>query len=82
MNFGTLEILRGGNALVITDMDRYVLEDYDGFGMPPSHRLTERGPLQHGETDLGYLLDPRLIQIAVKLAGAVQSINVLVSINA
>lgn len=67
MDFGTLEIIRGGNALSITDEDRYVLEDYDGFGMPPSHRLTERGPLQHGETDLGYLLDPRLIQIALKI---------------
>lgn len=35
----------------------------DGFGMPPVRRLSERGPLQHGVTDIGYRLDPRLLQV-------------------
>ena len=25
--------------------------------MAPSHRLTQRGPMQHGETDVGFRLD-------------------------
>jgi hypothetical protein len=34
-------------------------EGEDDLGMPPLHRLEERGPMQHGSTDRGYRLDPR-----------------------
>ena len=37
------------------------LLSYDGVGMPAFHRLIERGPLQHGITDVGYRLDERTI---------------------
>lgn len=67
MIFGTLEILRSGVALDLTDVENYVVENYEGFGMPPLHRLTERGPLQHGESDRGYRLDPRMIQLVLML---------------
>jgi hypothetical protein len=40
-----------------------VLNSCDGFGMAPSHRLRERSSQQHGETDLGFRLDPRLIAL-------------------
>lgn len=66
MHLGKLEILRAGMApLDISELGVYHVDDYDGFGMPPMHRLAERGPLQHGETDLGFRLDARLIQIAL-----------------
>lgn len=64
---GRLEIIREGNALDISDLAHYAVEEIDGFGMPPLHRISERGPLQHGESDRGYRLDPRLIQIVLKL---------------
>lgn len=35
----------------------------DGLGMSPMHRLSERGPLQHGDTDRGYRLDPRTVRL-------------------
>ncbi|MFA6271165.1 MAG: hypothetical protein WC657_08230, partial [Candidatus Paceibacterota bacterium] len=35
----------------------------DGLGMSPLHRLSERGPLQHGNTDRGYRLDPRQVRL-------------------
>lgn len=35
----------------------------DGLGMAQMHRITERGPLQHGDTDRGYRLDPRNIRL-------------------
>ena len=31
--------------------------------MAPMQRITQRGPLQQGDTDVGYRLDPRIIQL-------------------
>jgi hypothetical protein len=42
----------------------------DGLGSAPLHRLSERGPLQHGETDLGYRLDPRQVSYVFHLKGS------------
>jgi hypothetical protein len=39
----------------------------DGLGMAPMHRLSERGPLQHGDTDRGYRLDPRMIRLVLDI---------------
>lgn len=32
-----------------------------GLGMPPVVRLTQRGPFQHGDSDIDYRLEPRVI---------------------
>lgn len=58
------------------DFDTYTLSGYDatsgltfqylgdqGFGMAPLHRITTRGPLQYGDSDIDYRLDPRILQI-------------------
>ena len=34
-----------------------------GFGMAPLHRITQRGPLQQGDSDVDFRLDPRVLQI-------------------
>lgn len=34
-----------------------------GFGMAPMHRITQRGPLQHGDSDIDFRLDPRILQL-------------------
>lgn len=34
-----------------------------GFGLAPLHRITTRGPLQHGDSDIDFRLDPRVLQI-------------------
>jgi len=67
---GTVEILRGTESLNIGDLVNYAIQDLEGFGMPPLHRITERGPLQHGESDRGYRLDPRLIQVVLAIRAA------------
>jgi hypothetical protein len=36
-----------------------------GFGMAPMHRITQRGPLQQGDTDVDFRLDPRILQVPV-----------------
>lgn len=39
----------------------FVYEIDNGLGMPSLVRLSERGPSQHGDTDIGFLLEPRSI---------------------
>jgi len=41
------------------------LESDDGFGLPPIARITERGPLQHGVSDLGFRLQPRNVNLVL-----------------
>lgn len=43
----------------------YVIQE-DGLGMPPLEFVTQRGPLQHGETVKEIWLRPRTIQILVR----------------
>ena len=50
----------------------YQLEE-DGVGMAEGHRLEERGPQQHGVTDLGFRLDPRVIQLVFVSVNASES---------
>ncbi len=38
------------------------------LAMPPVRRLSEQGPLQHGDTDLGFRLDPRTFVLTLKTA--------------
>lgn len=45
------------------------LEAHDGLGMAPSRRLSERGPMQHGETDRGYRYDPRVLSLIFGISG-------------
>lgn len=63
----TLELIVGGDTLDISDDTNYRHLSHDGFGMSPLHRITERGPLQHGETDRDFRLDPRLVNIVLLL---------------
>jgi hypothetical protein len=37
----------------------------EGLAMAPIRRLSERGPLQHGTTDLGFRLDPRKFMLTL-----------------
>lgn len=40
-----------------------------GLGMIPIHRFSERGPLQDGDTDLGYRGDPRFFSLFLEIVG-------------
>ena len=57
---GTTYNLNGANAGIGVTV-RYLGDQ--GFGMAPMQRITQRGPLQQGDTDVGYRLDPRIIQL-------------------
>lgn len=55
--------LSDGTVLFDTDdgpVYLYYIAD-DGLGMASVTRFSERGPSQHGDTDLGFLLEPRIV---------------------
>jgi hypothetical protein len=62
-------VIADGQAHSLTDHETCWLVSDDGLGMAPNHRLRQRGPQQHGETDVGYRLDPRVVQLVLELAG-------------
>jgi hypothetical protein len=39
-----------------------------GFGLSPSHQLTQRGPFQQGDSYIGVRLDPRIITLPLVVA--------------
>lgn len=53
----------------LSDNEQYMLIGIDGIAAPPVARITERGPLQHGESDLGFRLRPRRIALALMVRG-------------
>lgn len=54
-----ITVINGTVETVLDDGTLGYLVAYDGWGMTPNHRLSDRGSLQHGETDRGFRLDPR-----------------------
>lgn len=54
----------GGSLYDLTAGGILWMEHGDGFGLPPMHRFTQRGPMQHGETNRDFRLDPRTITLA------------------
>lgn len=58
---GTTYNLNGANASLGGLRLRYLGDQ--GFGLAPLHRITQRGPLQHGDSDIDFRLDPRILQL-------------------
>jgi len=57
----TLTATVGGVTYTLHDVSgslQWVGED--GWGMAPVRRITDRGPLQHGDSDIDFRLEPRL----------------------
>lgn len=66
----TLEIIVGGNTYQLDDVDNYLWLGQQGFGMAPVSRKTVRGPQQDGESDVGFVLDPRVLAIDLAAFGS------------
>jgi hypothetical protein len=65
-----IDLIRNGVAYSLDDGTYATYIDDEGFDLAPLHRLVERGPLQHGETDRGFRLDPRLGTLVLQLPPA------------
>lgn len=64
-----LDAFVGGVQYCLSDGTLCYWVGQDGLGMAPAHRLRERGPQQHGETDRGFLLDPRRFRLMFDVPG-------------
>jgi len=71
----TFQLLRGVESIDLTDGVNYTLFEFDGLGMAPNHRLSQRGPFQDGETDVGYRLDPRTVLLSFVMHGTYSNFN-------
>lgn len=63
MAANVLSLFVNGTEHALDDGSLYNWLDFDGFGVPPITRLSESGPMQHGETDRGYRLEPRIMRL-------------------
>jgi hypothetical protein len=64
-----ISLIRGAETLSLHDLAGVTIRlDEDGLGLPPVRRLVERGPGQNGDTDIGYRLEPRIINLALLIA--------------
>ncbi len=68
-----LDIIINGVAYSLSDGTYCQHLGHNGVGMMPSHRLRQRGPMQHGSTDLGFRGDPRTVQLALLIEGTSMS---------
>ena len=53
----------------LDDRTNFYMMNHEGLLSIPLHRLSERGPLQHGVTDRGYRLDPRTVILSMGING-------------
>jgi hypothetical protein len=72
MSDGTIELTEyvapDGEVFRFNSGTKFVLTE-EGLGMPNIQYITQKGPFQHGESILGYALEPRIIQMLVRQNG-------------
>lgn len=61
----TVSTIINGVTYSLDDGTYCYFVDHDGLGMLPIHRLSSRGPMQHGDTDRGYRADPRVFRLVL-----------------
>lgn len=63
----TWEVIVGATAYPLSDRNPFDVVSISGVGLSPVRRLTQRGPQQHGETDLGFRLDSRHLNLVLSV---------------
>lgn len=69
----TLDVIVGGTTYSLSDGTYTYWLAEEGFGLAEIERFSEAGPLQHGETDQGFLLRPRLCRVVLFINGSSES---------
>lgn len=59
------EVVVGTESYSLSDRSPFDLVSATGLGLSPIRRIMQRGPQQHGETDLGYRIDSRYINLVL-----------------
>lgn len=65
-----VSVITSGVETSLSDGSVCFLRDHEGTGMQPRHDITQRGPMEHGESYLDYRLDPRDIDLLLMLTGS------------
>jgi hypothetical protein len=65
----TLQAIVGPTTYNLYGRNPYAWISLSGCGLPPVRRLKERGPQQHGSSDVGFLLDERMLNLALMVLG-------------
>jgi hypothetical protein len=73
MAFGVQAIYSGG-TVSLTDSSPYSLLSARGMAGAPVRRVTSRGPNQEGDTDLGYRLKPREVELQLGFVATTDAI--------
>lgn len=68
-----LEAIVGSTTYNLSDGTLAWREGEDGLGMAPTDRLTEKGPLQDGVSDVGFRLRPRNVQLILGVNGSTEA---------
>lgn len=58
-------VVYGGASLALTGRNPYDVITAEGVGTAPVRRLVDRSPFQDGDTDVGYRVDARLINLVL-----------------
>lgn len=61
----TVQIIRGATTYDVFQGNPYWIMSLTGSGMPPIRLIKERGAQQHGSTVTGFVLDERMINLAL-----------------
>lgn len=70
----SLQAIVGSTTYNLSDGAPFSLEDAAGLAMPSVVRYEQTSPLQHGATDLGYNLQPRVMTLALSFVAATDAI--------
>ena len=65
-----LSVISSGIETSLSDGAVCYVRDHEGTGMQPRHNISQRGPMEHGETWLDYRLDPRPIDLILMITGS------------
>lgn len=62
-----VDVLVGSETYSLYDNVKFVVQDEDGFGLPPSNLIVDTAPLQHGSMVRDFRLRPRMIFLGIWL---------------
>lgn len=65
-----LSVIKNGIEYSLDDGTYCTLVGDEGWGAPPTHRLSRRGVLQNGDSDAGFRLDPRIASLSLFILGS------------
>lgn len=66
----SVDAIVGSTEYALSGRNPYAFISLTGMGLPPVRRTKERGPQQHGSTDVGFLLDERMLNLALLITGS------------